>query len=63
MSIVDAVVRSDMTTIELSTKGRCRPTLILEVVVRKDPRFLDITENNALDRTQWRQWIHAAHPN
>lgn len=49
----DVVIRrSDMITVDDSTKGKGRPKLTLKAIVRKDLSLLNITEHDALDRTQ-----------
>lgn len=53
-----------MLTVGDNTKGRGRPKLTLEAVVRKDLGSLDITEHEALDRSKWKKkQIHVADPN
>lgn len=48
---------------ELIRSDTRRPKLTLEAAIRKDIGFLDITEHDALERTQWRQQILVADPN
>lgn len=58
------VRRSDMATVEGSTKGRSRPNLIVEVVVRNYLGFLNIIERNMLNRIKapldlvWPIWLN-----
>lgn len=49
--MTDAVVRkSNVDVVEDNTKGRGRPKLTWEAVIRKDPSFLNIMEHNALNK-------------
>ena len=46
-----------------STRGRGRPKLILDVVVKNDMIGLNLSEHFALDGTKWHKRIHVADPN
>lgn len=49
----DTVVRkSNMIEVEDNTKGRSRPQMTLDAVVRKCSYFVNIREHNALDKAQ-----------
>ncbi|KAI8527319.1 hypothetical protein RHMOL_Rhmol12G0066600 [Rhododendron molle] len=51
----DAVVkRADRKVLGSNATGRGRPKLILDAVVRKDMSIIDLCEQVALDRAQWR---------
>lgn len=50
-----------MVTADGSTNGRPKSTF--EVVIREDFGFLDITEPDAVDISQWRRRIHVADTN
>lgn len=52
-----------MVMVEGNIKGKRRPSSTLEVVVLKDVDFLNIMEHIALNRAQWKSWIHAADVN
>lgn len=49
--------------VEGSIKGKRIPNSTLEAVVLKDVDFLNIMEHHALNRAQWKSWIHAADVN
>ena len=46
-----------------NARGRGRPNLTLDAVVKKDMIGLNLGEHLALDRAQWRKMIHIADPN
>lgn len=52
-----------MVMVEGNIKGKRRPSSTLEAVVLKDVDFLNIMEHIALNRAQWKSWIHAADVN
>lgn len=52
-----------MVMVEGNINGKRRPSSTLEVVVLKDVDFLNIMEHIALNRAQWKSWIHAADVN
>ncbi|KAI8559569.1 hypothetical protein RHMOL_Rhmol04G0184800 [Rhododendron molle] len=59
----DAIVkRADRIALDSNATGRGRPKLTLDAVVRKDMSILGLCEQVALDRAQWRKWIHVADP-
>lgn len=61
---VNAVVkRSDLVTIDGSTKRRGRLQLSLEVVAQEELDFRGCHRRNALDSSQWRKMIDLADPN
>lgn len=62
-SVVAIVRRSDMGRVEGSIMGRGSPKLTLQVVVQKDLGLLDITEQYALHKAQWKGRLHLAGPN
>ena len=41
-------------------KGRNRPRLIWELVVKQDMNIFYLTENIALDQAEWKRGIHIA---
>ncbi|CAN6544123.1 unnamed protein product [Malus baccata var. baccata] len=43
-------------------RGRGRPRKILEETLRKDLKYLDLTEDVTQNRAQWRYRIHIADP-
>lgn len=60
---VDAVVKmSDILMVDGSSKSQGQIQLTLEAVVQKVLGFLDIMENDAVERTQWRQQIYIPDP-
>ena len=52
-----------MIIISDNIRGRGRPNVTLDVVVKKNMIELNLGEHLALDRAQWRKMIHVANPN
>src|SRR5450432_2740227 len=60
----DAVVkRVDRLALSSNARGRGRPKLTLDVVIRKDMSLLGLNEQISLERSQWKLKIHVADPN
>ncbi|GLS47117.1 hypothetical protein GCM10007884_51210 [Methylobacterium brachythecii] len=60
---LDAPVRKCEVLIpDCNTRGRGRPKLTLETLLRKDMMEMNVTEAMAFDRAHWRQRIHVADP-
>lgn len=61
---VDAPVRkSDRIVVPGDGRGRGRPKLTWESVVKHDMNIFNLSEHIALDRAEWRKRIHTADPN
>ena len=60
----DAVVkRVDRLALSSNVRGRGRPKLTLDAVIRKDMSLLGLNEQISLERSQWKLRIHVADPN
>ena len=54
--------RCDTGAAESTNRGRGRPRLKWESIVNRDMTLLNLTQQMALDRTEWRRRIHVADP-
>ena len=60
----DVVVKnSDMIVLDSRARGRGRPKLTLDAVIRKDLGLLNLSEEFTLDRAQWKNKVHVSDPN
>ena len=64
--IPNGIISHEMKTIIIgsdNTRGRGRPMLTLDVVVKNDMIRLNPSEHLVFDRAQWHKWIHVVDPN
>ena len=59
----DVVRKNDMIISNDNTRGRSRPKLTLDVVIKEDMIGLNLSEHLAPERAQWYKMIHVADPN
>ena len=55
--------KGDKIIVDVNHRGKGRPKLTSDVVVKKDMNLLDLTNHIVIDRSKWKKGIRIADPN